>query len=139
MKMNESEIDTLANQDVSNILESGRRHAESLGISVSIAVVDESGHLRGFLRMDGASFMTVDIAIGKAWTSAAFRASSQAIEESMAKAPAFASSVAETMGGRFMPRQGGVLIGTAPGAVGVSGGSADQDEEIATRAITAEV
>ncbi len=80
--------------------------------------------------------MTVDIAIGKAWTSAAFRAPSAAIEKNMAAAPAFAASVAVTMDGRFMPRQGGLVDSAAGIAVGVSGGSADQDEDIARAALS---
>lgn len=127
--------------DQNNVLkriEQARRYAEQLGIAVSIAAVDGGGHLLGFLRMEGASFMTVDIAIGKAWTSGAFRASSAAIETNMAAAPAFAASLAVTMGGRFMPRQGGLLDSDLGIAFGVSGGSADQDEAIARAALTDE-
>lgn len=119
-------------------LERGRIRAEELGVAVSIAVVDDGGHLAGFLRMDGASFMTADIAIGKAWTSAAFRTSSETIEKNMAAAPAFASSVAVAMDGRFMPRQGALQDARSGGAVGVSGGTAAQDEEIAKNAIAGE-
>lgn len=124
--------------DVLKRIERAKRHAEELGVAVSIAAVDGGGHLLGFLRMEGASFMTVDIAIGKAWTSGAFRASSAAIEQNMAAAPAFAASLAVTMGGRFMPRQGGLLDGESGIAVGVSGGTADQDEAIARAALTDE-
>lgn len=121
--------------NVQEMIERARLRAKQLGIVVSIAAVDGGGHLLGFLRMEGASFMTADIAIGKAWTAAAFRTSSAVIEKNMSAAPAFASSVAVTMGGRFMPRQGGLLAGEV--AVGVSGGSADQDEEIAQAALAA--
>lgn len=124
--------------NIEEMIQRATQKAAALGVAVSIAAVDASGHLLGFRRMSGASFMTADIAIAKAWTSAAFRASSGVIEKNMAAAPAFASSVAATMGGRFMPRQGG-LVDTGRGvAVGVSGGSADQDEDIARAALAIE-
>ncbi len=120
---------------VEEMLQRAKARAKDLGIVVSIAVVDDGGHLLGFMRMEGASFMTVDIAMGKAWTAMAFKTSSANIEKNMAGAPAFASSVAVTMNGRFMPRQGGLVDLAAGVAVGISGGSAEQDESIAAAAL----
>jgi uncharacterized protein GlcG (DUF336 family) len=108
--------------------------AHELGVRVSIAVVDAGGHPVAAARMDGAAFMTPEIAHGKAWTSAAYRAPSGAVEQNLQEAPSFAAAVAVTMQGRFMPRQGALPLPDG-GAVGVSGAASAQDEDIARYAI----
>src|SRR5437867_12677027 len=55
------------------ILEGSERKAKELGFSMDIAVVDESGMLLAFHRMDGAKITGVDIAINKAFTAACTR------------------------------------------------------------------
>ncbi len=105
-------------------------HAESLGVTVSIAIVDGAGIPVASARMDGASFVSPDIALGKAWTAAAFRAPSGKVAENMASAPAFASGISAATHGRFLPRQGAVPLDIG-GAIGVSGASSAEDEEIA--------
>lgn len=111
-------------------------HAQRLGVTVSVAVVDASGHIVGLQRMDGATFLSPEIAWGKAWTSAAFRAPSGTVAENMAPAPGFVSGIASATHGRFMPRQGAVPL-PAGGAIGVSGATSAQDEEIARAALAA--
>ncbi len=46
--------------------------ARSIGIPAAVAVVDATGNLRAFERTDDAPFLTVDVAIDKAWSSASF-------------------------------------------------------------------
>lgn len=48
------------------------REVEKLGVPMSFAVVDAGGHLVALHRMDGADWITADIAYGKAYTAAAF-------------------------------------------------------------------
>jgi uncharacterized protein GlcG (DUF336 family) len=104
--------------------------AEDLDVRIAVAVVDASGHLVASARMDGASFVTPQIALGKAWTAAAYGIPSGAVAENMAAAPAFAAGLAAAMPGSFMPRQGAVPLGTG-GGIGVSGATSAQDEDIA--------
>ena len=47
-------------------------HARTLGIAINVAVVDGSGTLMAFLRMNGAFLHSIDIAIDKAYTAASF-------------------------------------------------------------------
>jgi uncharacterized protein GlcG (DUF336 family) len=83
--------------------------------------------------MDGAPFVSPEIAWGKAWTSAAFRAPSGAVAENLASASAFTTAVSVGTHGRFTPRQGAVPLPDG-GAIGVSGGTAPQDEAVAAAA-----
>ena len=55
--------------------------AAEIGVPMSVAVVDESGILKAFSRMDGAGVATVDIVQNKAYTAAAFRSSTQALAQ----------------------------------------------------------
>lgn len=110
----------------------------AIGVAASIAVLDASTHLKGFIRMDGAVLGAIDVAIGKARTSALFGISSADVwEYSRPGAPA---PNLEASNGGLMPFPGGLPIvanGTLIGAVGVSGGAPSQDLEIAKAAVAA--
>ncbi|HRO82310.1 GlcG/HbpS family heme-binding protein [Alicycliphilus denitrificans] len=112
--------------------------AGELGIRVNAAVTDASGVLAAFLRMPGAFLHSVDIAIDKAYTAAGFGFATaqwagilrgdEALRLGM---PQRARNV--VFGGGLPVREGGVLIG----GIGVSGGSAEQDEICARAALAA--
>jgi uncharacterized protein GlcG (DUF336 family) len=96
---------------------------------VSIAVLDDAGHMVVFHRMDGARLVAIDIAIRKARTAVYFQQPTKALEE-------------EVAGGRtallpidgFMPLEGGVPLmadGVMIGAIGVSGATGAQDAQCA--------
>jgi uncharacterized protein GlcG (DUF336 family) len=108
---------------------------------MAIVVLDESGHLRAAQRQDGASMFRVDVATGKAWAAAAMGASSRVLSERAASNPNFFVSLASTAHGRFLPQTGAVLIkdeaGRVVGAVGASGGTGDEDEEICIAGVVA--
>jgi glc operon protein GlcG len=97
--------------------------------AVSVAIVDDAGHLMLFHRLDGAKLVATDIAIRKARTAVYFQQPTKALEE-------------EVAGGRtallpidgFMPLEGGVPLivdGVLVGAVGVSGVTGSQDAQCA--------
>jgi glc operon protein GlcG len=105
-------------------------HAEEL--SVSVAVVDDGGYLICLQRMDGAGLMTAQVAIDKARTAALTRASSRRLAERVAAEPALLRLT------DYLPLAGGLPAmhdGRCAGAVGVSGGTADQDELVARAAL----
>lgn len=86
---------------------------------MSFAVVDAAGYLQAAARMDAAGWVSVDIAHGKAWTAAAITTMTH---------------------GRFTPQTGAVPIyrnGTLLGALGASGATGEQDEEVCSAAVTA--
>ena len=64
-----------------SVIVAARRAAESIGVPVAIAVLDASAHLKAFARMDGALLGSIDIALGKAKTSALFGMNSEAVGE----------------------------------------------------------
>lgn len=116
---------------VDRAVEAGRAR----GFRLAIAVVEPSGELVAFGRMDDVQYGSIDIAQAKARSSARFRAASASAEERLA-------------GGRMallaidglMPVAGGVPIiidGRVVGAIGVSGASSAQDDEVARAAIAA--
>jgi glc operon protein GlcG len=119
-------------------IERGVKKAEELGFDVAIAVVDAAGHLVACDRMDGALWVTPEIARAKANASAAFHASTLDLEERFAKRPLFADGVTSLGDYRFVFGKGAVPIvidGRIAGAVGVSGAvPADNDHAIADAA-----
>ena len=117
----------------------GIARARELGFDVAIAVVDDTGHLVACERMDGALWVTPEIARAKANAAAAFRATTRELEERFTKGrQLFADNVATLGDYRFVFGQGAVPIvegGRVIGAVGVSGAlPADNDHAIATAA-----
>ncbi len=116
----------------------GLARARELGFLVAIAVVDEGGHLVACDRMDGALWVTPEIARAKANAAAGFRASTQDLEERFTKRMLFADNVATLGDYAFVFGRGGVPVvedGRVVGAVGVSGAvPADNDHAIADAA-----
>lgn len=112
--------------------------AGELGIRINAAVTDGSGVLAAFLRMPGAFVHSVDIAIDKAYTAASFGfatsqwpqilAGDEALRLGMPLRPRLV-----VFGGGLPMRDGGQLIG----GIGVSGGSAEQDEACARAGLAA--
>jgi uncharacterized protein GlcG (DUF336 family) len=115
-----------------------RVKAQELGVQVAVAVVDDAGHLVACERMDGALWVTPEIARAKANAAAAFRASTLDLEERFTKRMLFADNVATLGDYRFVFGKGGVPIledGRIVGAVGVSGAvPAENDHAIADAA-----
>lgn len=113
-----------------------QRKAEELGIQISVAVVDDSGILVQFSRMDLARSVSPSVALKKAETAARVRVSTRAMMENNGKTPGspynnFPNSMVLTGG---LPISDGLDF---IGGIGVSGGSGDQDELCAQAGITA--
>jgi glc operon protein GlcG len=120
-------------------IERGFAKAEALGFRVAIAVVDEAGHLVACERMDGALWVTPEIARAKANAAAAFRTTTQDLEERFTRGrQLFADNVATLGDYRLVFGRGAVPVvegGQIVGAVGVSGAvPADNDHTIADEA-----
>ena len=120
-------------------LDAALRRAEQLGQAFNIAVTDRAGTLLAFARMDGAFAVSASIAQDKAWTVAGFGG---VATDDFYDAIAGEDAVREGIGqrGRVAAFGGGVPVligGTFIGAVGVSGGSAQQDKDVASAGATA--
>lgn len=111
--------------------------AQALGIRVNVAVTDASGVLAAFLRMPGAFLHSVDIAIDKAYTAAGFGLPTAAwpgmLADDAPLRPITHRPRLVAFGGGLPMREAGVLIG----GIGVSGGSAAQDEDCARAGLAA--
>jgi uncharacterized protein GlcG (DUF336 family) len=120
------------------ICTAARNAAHELGVPMSFAVMDPGGHLIALARMDGAPWISTDVAQGKAWTSAAYGMPSAAQREKMTPMPVFATAVTTMTHGRFTPQTGAVPVyrgETLLGALGASGGTGEQDEAVCETAI----
>ena len=108
-----------------------------------VAVLDEGGCLKVLKREDAASILRPDIAIGKAWGAVGMGESSRSLAERLKERPAFLGALSVMSQGKVVPVAGGVLIMDGAegneiiGAVGVSGGTADEDEACAIAGIKA--
>ena len=108
-----------------------------------VAVLDEGGHLKVLKREDAASILRPDIAIGKAWGAVGMGESSRSLSERLKERPAFLGALSVMSQGKVVPVAGGVLVMDGAdgneiiGAVGVSGGTADEDEACAIAGIKA--
>lgn len=126
-------------EEATNLCAAARDAASKLGLAMSFAVMDSAGHLLAFARMDGAAWVSADVAQGKAWTAAAYGTPSAAQKDKMAAMPNFASAVTTMTHGMFTPQTGAVPIyrdGTLLGAIGASGGTGEQDEAVCSTAVT---
>ena len=131
-------MSTLSLEQARACIGRGLAKARELGFEVAIAVVDEGGHLVACDRMDGALWVTPEIARAKANAAAGFRASTHDLEERFTKRMLFADNVATLGDYAFVFGRGGVPVvtdGRVVGAVGVSGAvPADNDHTIADAA-----
>jgi glc operon protein GlcG len=115
----------------------GRREENDGGLpswSVSVAIVDDSGFLLGFERMDGAPPISAEVSFGKARTSALTKRPSKFFEERVKERPAFANFPAGIL------IQGGLPImhqNECVGAIGVSGVQSHEDEQVAQAGVAA--
>lgn len=103
--------------------------------NVVIAVVDDGGHLVYLQRLDGTQTGSIDVAIGKARTSAAFKRPTKVFDELAKTRPSITS-----ISPNAVLLEGGVPVvvgGQVVGAVGVSGVTSQQDAQIAEAGIAA--
>ena len=120
------------------LIDAGEAIARERGLALSFAVVDGGGHIVAMGRMDDADWITPEVALGKAWTAAAFRAPSDAQGQKAKDLVAFAGSISAATRGRYTPQIGGLPIevdGRPAGAMGASGATGQEDEEVVRAAI----
>jgi uncharacterized protein GlcG (DUF336 family) len=116
--------------------------AERSSAPLTVCVLDTGGHLISAQRQDCSSIMRFDIAKGKAFAALGVGRSTRFLQETMAvQRPGFVEALAVAAHGVFIPVAGGLIIKSADGkilgAIGVTGDSADNDEAIASDAVSA--
>ena len=115
------------------ILGAAEKKAKEIGVPMNIAVVDDGGHLLVFARMDRVKLSSIAVAITKAESAALRRTAS-------GPSPGGEPSVLLSLGlslataGKLTPIRGGLPLfvsGQCVGAIGVSGGTEDEDVQVA--------
>jgi uncharacterized protein GlcG (DUF336 family) len=113
--------------------------ARAMGVAVSVAVVDSGDQLVAFERMDGADLVTIDLARDKAFSALVNRMSTADLAPLVQPGAEF-YGYDSLAGGRMIVFAGGTPLerdGVLVGAIGVSGGSADQDQRAAEAGVAA--
>lgn len=121
------------------MIAAAEKKAHELGVPMNIAVVDESGVLKGFSRMDGAALLSVQIAQDKAYTAVGFGMPTHGWFDFIKNDPPLAAGAPSGID-RLVIFGGGYPItvdGAVVGAIGVSGGHYTQDQEVAEAGLAA--
>lgn len=115
------------------VVEAALSAARADGLRVSIAVLDDGGHLMRFVRMDGIHPGTVAVAQAKASTAFLFRRPTRGFAEAVAAGQTGLLALPGVLPfpGGLPLFGGGAVVGAIVGAIGVSGATPDQDEQIA--------
>ena len=124
---------TLTLEDARRVIAAAEKKADEIGQPMNIAVVDAGGNLIAHVRQDGAWIGSVNISINKAWTSKAFDISTKDLGDNSQPGQQF-FGIQNTNGGKVAIFAGGIPLsrdGVVVGAVGVSGGSGEQDHSVA--------
>ena len=119
--------------DAKRVIAAAEKKAEEIGQPMNIAVVDAGGNLVAHVRMDKAWMGSVDISINKAWTSRAVDISTKDLAGHSQSGDQF-FGIHASNNGKIMIFAGGIPLkkgGKVVGAIGVSGGSGDQDHAVA--------
>ena len=108
--------------------------ATELKRPMSVSVVDESGRLVFYSRTDGAGFFTFDTSRAKAMAAASFKRSTKEITENKDLNPLLWYSLPSVVPAQALPSPGGLPLwrdGRLIGAIGLGGGSPNEDHECA--------
>jgi uncharacterized protein GlcG (DUF336 family) len=120
-------------EDARRIIAASEKKAAEIGQPMNIAVADAGGNLVAHVRMDNAWIGSIDISIKKAWTSRAFDITTRDLAANSQSGDQF-FGIHASNNGKVMIFAGGIPIKKGRkvvGAIGVSGGSGEQDHSVA--------
>ncbi len=119
--------------EAERVIDAALARAAEVGIAVAVVVGDGAGRRVAARRQDGSPHKAVDMAPRQAYTAAGMGAPTEVWDDATAANPGFGGAITSIPG--FTPFGGGkplLVDGRLAGAVGVSGGTVDQDVDIAT-------
>lgn len=119
-------------EQAQGIISAAEEKAREIGQPMNVAVVDAGANLKAFGRMEDAWLGSIDIAINKAFTAAAFKLTTEELAD-MTQPGQPLYGLETTNNGRVVNFGGGVPLMSGDevvGAVGVSGGTVDQDQQV---------
>lgn len=132
-------METITLQDAHRIITAAEQKATEIDQPMNIAIADAGGNLIAHVRMDEAWIGSIDISIKKAYTAKAFNIATKDLAEHSQSGGQF-FGIHASNNGRIMIFAGGIPIeqnGKIIGAIGVSGGSGEQDQTVAEAGIAA--
>lgn len=122
------------------IIAAAEEKAEEIDVPMCIAVMNKGGNLVAFQRMDEALLASIDIAQNKAYSSVSLKLDTKTIHE-VSQPGESLYGLGSTNDGRIVTFGGGYPLkdddGTVVGGIGVSGGSAEEDMEVAQAGVDA--
>jgi uncharacterized protein GlcG (DUF336 family) len=127
------EIKMVRLEDARRVIAAAEKKAAQIGQPMNIAVADEGGNIVAHVRMDGAWIGSIDISQKKAYTSRAFDIATKDLATHSQSGGQF-FGIHASNDGRIMIFAGGIPLkrdGKVVGAIGVSGGSGEQDHQVA--------
>ncbi|HCT3749496.1 TPA: heme-binding protein [Klebsiella aerogenes] len=125
----------VSQKTAAQLIELARESARAQGIAVTIAITDAGGHQVALYRDDDAHFLTIEVAINKAWTASAYGLSTH-VWNAVVNQPTTAQLNNVE---RLMPVGGGYplkVAGQLVGGIGISGGLAQQDMDACAYALS---
>ena len=120
-------------EDARRVIAAAEKKAAEIGQPMNIAVADEGGNLVAHVRMDSAWIGSIDIAQKKAFTSRAFDIATKDLAAQSQSGGQF-FGIHASNNGKVMIFAGGIPLtkeGKVVGAIGISGGSGEQDHAVA--------
>jgi uncharacterized protein GlcG (DUF336 family) len=126
-------------EDARRVIAAAEKKSNEIGQPMNISLVDEGGNLIAHVRMDGAWIGSIDISQKKAYTSRAFDISTKDLATHSQSGGQF-FGIHASNDGKIMIFAGGIPLnknGKVVGAIGVSGGSGDQDHAVAEAGVAA--
>lgn len=130
-------VQRLCLTDAQTLIEGAKVQAEKIGVPMCISIVDESGNLIAFERMNGGKITSVTIAQDKAFTAAAARKATHEYNEACVPG-SLVFGIHTALGGRLSVVGGGLPIvvnSEVVGGIGLSSGTPAQDMECAQAGI----
>lgn len=129
---------TITLADAATMLQAAVAKAGEIGVPMYVLIVDESGREKASVRMDGNSLAALTLVPPKAATALSFRTPTHVLASNVASDPIRVASFLATgtftlLGGGLPVRRGDAVIG----AIGVGGGSPEQDTEVGEAALAA--
>ena len=136
-KLSSLDVDNLSLEKARKIIRAGEKKAKEMNLPAVFAIVNSEGNLIIEERMDNAILVSIDVAYKKAYTAAALKLNTEDLTALVQPGAMFYGLQSDP---KYIVFGGGMLLkvdGKIVGAVGVSGGSAQEDMEIAKACVKA--
>lgn len=124
-------------EQAKKVMAGAEAEAKKNNWGMAIIILDTGGHAVMMQRLDGTQLGSIDVAKDKAWSAVAFRRPTKAFEDAVSQGGANLRLLRLT---GASPIEGGIPLmadGKIIGSIGVSGGTAPQDGQVAKAGVDA--